>query len=197
MRRTFFCWWMIKSPRAEPSSTNASFLLIRMRARKSFWQISRPLANASVGHLVFGIQEDGGLPVAVAGISCDDPDGEILRLENLVRDGIDRSTPRRSSKSNSIVGGHLCFCHPGSSKLVQTSCRQLQKPLEIILRNSAGKYPLDVSEVRSAVLQSGTLVEKIKFFPRRAIRSYCLRTDARAAHGRRTDCPSFGSVRGF
>lgn len=44
-------------------------------------------ANVIGGHIVYGMEEQGGLPTALPGLSVD-IDQAILRLENMARDGI-------------------------------------------------------------------------------------------------------------
>jgi predicted HTH transcriptional regulator len=46
-------------------------------------------ANASGGHLIIGIEEQNGLPIAIRGISTMNPDAVIQRLEQLIRSGIE------------------------------------------------------------------------------------------------------------
>ncbi len=56
------------------------------------------LANASGGYLIFGMDEDGGLPTALKGLEISDSDAEVLRLESIVRDGIDPRIPGLATK---------------------------------------------------------------------------------------------------
>ena len=58
-------------------------------SKKEFLADISSFANAAGGHFIIGVQEENGLPITISGIPCDDPDGEILRLENLLRDGIE------------------------------------------------------------------------------------------------------------
>jgi predicted HTH transcriptional regulator len=46
-------------------------------------------ANAFGGHLILGIEEQNGLPIAIHGISSINPDEVMLRLEQLVLSGIE------------------------------------------------------------------------------------------------------------
>ncbi len=46
-------------------------------------------ANAFGGHLILGIEEQDGLPTAIPGIANVNPDDVILRLEQLIRTGIE------------------------------------------------------------------------------------------------------------
>lgn len=46
-------------------------------------------ANASVGDILYGVEEDGGVAVGVPGVTVANPDAEILRLESVIRSGLD------------------------------------------------------------------------------------------------------------
>ncbi|MBL8875025.1 MAG: ATP-binding protein [Phycisphaerae bacterium] len=50
------------------------------------------LANTGGGHLIFGMRAERGVAKELVGLDTDDADGEILRLESIVRSGVD---PRR------------------------------------------------------------------------------------------------------
>jgi len=52
-----------------------------------------PFSNISGGHLIFSIRETDGLPSDLLRLSIADTDAKILRLENLIRDGIDPRIP--------------------------------------------------------------------------------------------------------
>lgn len=61
--------------------------------KKEFLADVSSFANASGGHLVIGVKEDGGLAVGLPGLQGIDSDAEILRLENMLRDGIKPRIP--------------------------------------------------------------------------------------------------------
>lgn len=81
------------------------------------------LANAEGGDLIFGIDAHSGVPKSVVGVRPADPDAEILRLENLLRDGLsprltgltarwitEADLPNVSDEPNSVtavIGGKL------------------------------------------------------------------------------------------
>jgi predicted HTH transcriptional regulator len=51
--------------------------------KKEFLYDLSSFANTAGGHLVFGIEERGGLPVALHGLAGVDPDQEIARIEQI------------------------------------------------------------------------------------------------------------------
>ncbi len=122
------------------------------------------LANAVGGHLLIGIQEEAGLAQAVIGVECDDPDAEILRLENLIRDGIKPRLQGVRAKAIRLKTGNYAFVLQIPRSWSKPHVVDFRGHWRFYSRTSAGKYPLDVSEVRSAFLQSGALVDKIRLF---------------------------------
>jgi predicted HTH transcriptional regulator len=56
--------------------------------KKEFLYDVSSFANAAGGYLVLGLAEKDGLPIAVPGLTGINPDEEITRLQQIVRDGI-------------------------------------------------------------------------------------------------------------
>ncbi len=121
-------------------------------------------ANASGGDLIFGIIENGGIPTEVEGIAVTDSDEVVQRLENIIRDGLEPRIPSVSIKPINLSNSRVAF-------LVRIA-KSWSNPHRVILgghdkfysRNSSGKYPLDVAELRTAFNLSETLTEKIRRF---------------------------------
>ena len=57
--------------------------------KKEFLADVSALANSGGGDLVFGIKEDHGAASAVVGLESFDPNQDTLRIENIIRDGIE------------------------------------------------------------------------------------------------------------
>lgn len=134
------------------------------KERKEFLFDVSSFANAAGGHLVYGMTEQGGVPTGVPGIQLPDPEAEILRLENMARDGADprimglqwRAVPLSNGMHaivgripNSWVGPHM-VTFKGTSKFYS--------------RNSSGKYQLDVREIRALFSASAQVEEGIRAF---------------------------------
>lgn len=132
--------------------------------RKEFLADASSFANADGGHLVFGVSTEAGMPTDICGIGSVDADSEILRLENILRDGL---RPRVSGVASTVVSDS-----DGSAVLVLFVPRSWNAPHMVSYagssrfhsRNSAGKYPLDVDEIRSAFLRSADIVDRIRGF---------------------------------
>src|SRR5258708_6270487 len=56
--------------------------------KKEFLYHVSSFANAAGGHLILGLDEVQGLPTALLGITDINPDQELIRLDQLARDGI-------------------------------------------------------------------------------------------------------------
>jgi len=76
--------------------------------KKEFLFDVSSFANASGGHLIYGIIEETGIPTQMNGLTVTDEDAELRRLQSLILDGI---KPRMS-------GLEMQFVHLSNSKPV-------------------------------------------------------------------------------
>jgi hypothetical protein len=119
-------------------------------------------ANTDGGDILYGADEDRGVITSLMGVSSPDFDIEKSRLESLIRDGI---APRINATLQFVNGsfGRLLVVRVEKSWI---------GPHRVIFRGhdkfyartSAGKFALDVGQLRSAFLQSGALSEWITGF---------------------------------
>ncbi|MEK7994461.1 MAG: ATP-binding protein [Planctomycetota bacterium] len=131
--------------------------------KKEFLADVSSFANTSGGDLVFGVGEDEGMPTQIVGVESGDLDFEICRLDSIVASGLE---PRIR------YGIRLVTCQGGCKVLVIRVERSWVGPHRVIFkghdkfygRNSAGKYPLDVAELRAEFTLSETVVERIRAF---------------------------------
>lgn len=130
--------------------------------KKEFLADVTSFANSGGGDIVFGIDESGGVPTGVPGLS-DDVDDAMLRLEGSIRDGI---APRIQSVASRIpLSG-------GKKALVLRVTRSLGRPHVVVFRNhwkfytrsSNGKHQMDVDEVRAAFVGSEAVAERVRAF---------------------------------
>jgi hypothetical protein len=120
-------------------------------------------ANTAGGDLIFGVEEDQGIAVAIPALELADPDAEILRLESIIRSGLEPRLPRFESRW--IPGPN------GRGVVVMRTARSWAAPHRVIFRDakfygrsSAGKYPLDVAELRTAFVNAEGIVQSIRRF---------------------------------
>lgn len=120
------------------------------------------LANAYGGDIVFGIEEKAGCAVAVRGIETDDADREILRLESIIRDGLE---PR-------LAGLRIAWVAPDGKPgviLIRVPA-SLSAPHRVIARNSGrffsrnsrGKYEMDTHDLRMAFTANEQMPAKFR-----------------------------------
>lgn len=120
-------------------------------------------ANASGGDLLYGISEDDGIPKEVVGIQGN-LDAEVLRLENIVRTSLSPRIPSVQIKPVAgFANGGVILMRIGKSWAAphMITFKNLSR---FFTRSSAGKYQMDVSELRTAFLLSDSIAEKIKQF---------------------------------
>lgn len=132
--------------------------------KKEFMADASSLANTMGGDLIFGVEAPAGVPNAIVSLSSRDPDGDILRLENILRDGVEPRIPGVGSRAVPLShGGHVIvmrfpksFARPHRIKYQDWS--------RVYARSSNGKYLMDVAELRAAFLASETLADRITAF---------------------------------
>ena len=126
-------------------------------------------ANASGGDILYGVREKreqgkpSGVPEGAIGLSGIVPDAEILRLQSIIRDGI---APRIANVQIIAVPGFtndpvLLVRIPKSWASPHIISKRDSR---FYSRTSAGKYPLDVAEIRSVFALSESLPDKIRRF---------------------------------
>ena len=134
--------------------------------KKEFLADVSSFANASGGDLIYGIVEDrsSGAPERLEGLLIANEDVEIRRLESQIRDGIERRIP--SVNINSISLSNT------KTALIIRVLKSWVSPHRVVYgghdkfysRNSKGKYPLDVGELRIAFTLSNSITERIRKF---------------------------------
>lgn len=162
--------------------------------KKEFLKDISSFANASGGDVIYGIQEKRdasgkatGLPDAAKGLAGVNIDQETLRLDNVIRNGI---APRIGGVQIKGIAGF-----PDGPVIVIRVPKSWAAPHMITFqsesrffsRTNAGKYPLDVTEIRSAFALSETLPEKVRRFrEERIARIVADETPVPLAHSSRT-----------
>jgi hypothetical protein len=128
-------------------------------------------ANAAGGFVLYGVSEkrdaEGkptGIPESADGLNGVNADSEILRLESIIRTGLD---PRVAGIRTRPIQGF-----DKGPVLVMSIPKSWSSPHLVSFKNhsrfysrsSNGKYQLDVREIRSAFALSESLSEKIRRF---------------------------------
>jgi hypothetical protein len=134
------------------------------KGKKEFLADVSSFANASGGYLIFGIKEESGLPVKVCGLDTENPDSEILRLESIIRDGIEPRIPGIGIKAAALQTSRVVIIISVPRSWALPHRVKFKEHLHFYSRNSAGKYPLDISEVRALFSISETTADRLRSF---------------------------------
>jgi Putative DNA-binding domain len=139
--------------------------------KKEFLYDVSSFANAAGGDLIFGVSDQKGLdgkptgvPETARGVPVANLSVEIARLENILQSGM---APRIPSVQFHEVAGFA-----SGSILILRVPKSWAAPHMVTYknvtrfysRNSTGKYPLDVQEIRSAFALSEDLPERLRSF---------------------------------
>ena len=141
--------------------------------KKEFLADISSFANAIGGDLIYGIIENRktGKPEKLEGIEIPNVDQEILRLDQIIRYGIEPNIPSSSINIQEIQLKNSKYV------LIIRINKSWMNPHRISFkawdrfytRSTNGKYRFDVQELRSAFLLSETMGVKIKQFREKRI----------------------------
>lgn len=121
-------------------------------------------ANAAGGDVIVGIVEQAGKAKDIVGISEDDVDALILRIENTARDGIRPRIPGLASRGIPSGNGKSCVVVRIPRSWMAPHMVTYQGASRFWARDTRGKYPLDIDGIRALVLQSELANERVKTF---------------------------------
>lgn len=122
------------------------------------------LANTAGGDLLYGVEAQDGIPEALSGLHQPNEDEIKLRLESILRDGVEpriptiqfRFVPVNTNRTIMIVRVRKSWNGPHRVRLAGHA--------HFYGRNSSGAYQLDVGELRTAFTLSAGIAEKIRAF---------------------------------
>jgi Putative DNA-binding domain len=152
-------------PKNEEKEKEKSSGKSSIEEKKEFLADVSSLANTAGGHLIFGIKEQNGLPIELCGVQVDNTDAEKLRLESLLQEGLSPRIPRVEIHLVELSSkrAHVFILRVPSSFL--SPHRVIYKRhAHFYARSSAGKYQMDVPELRTAFELSGTTAKSIRDF---------------------------------
>lgn len=139
--------------------------------KKEFLADISSFANASGGDVLYGIKaevdaggEPTGAPGSIAPISNENADKAKLRIEEIIRNGIE---PRLPVEVKPIDGwdqeGFVLLIRVPQS-FASPHVVKYRNASRFYGRNSAGKYQLDVHELKSAFLATDSQADRIRQF---------------------------------
>jgi len=132
--------------------------------KKEFLADVSSFANASGGDLVFGIKESTGVPTDVCGCAIADVDAEVRRLDSILQTGVDPRIPGVSIRGVALENGQTAIVIRIPKSWASPHMIIFKAWARFYSRNSAGKYMLDVPELRAEFLLSETTNERIRRF---------------------------------
>lgn len=119
-------------------------------------------ANTVGGDFIIGIEDENSIPIKLMGIRLVDANAEILRLHQILQSGLEPRLPSVDIKEiRSPDGASFLVIRVGESWIAPHRVKANNK---FFGRNSKGKYPLDVSELRTSFMLSEQLPERIRNF---------------------------------
>ena len=139
--------------------------------KREFLSDVSSFANAVGGDLIYGVKDKRdsngqptGIPESADGLSGINADREIARLENMIRDGIDERIPGiRLKQEPGFDAGPVIIARIPKS-WAGPHMVKFKNLSRFFSRTSAGRYQLDVREIKSAVLASEAIADKINAF---------------------------------
>lgn len=139
--------------------------------KKEFLADVSGLANTLGGDILYGIREQRdeqgkatGIPEEVVGLELNNWDAERLRLENILRDGLDPRVLGIEMECRSLPGGRVVVIIRIPRSVQAPHMVMFRNWSRFFARNSGGKYQMDVSEIRQAFLQSAEWMERADSF---------------------------------
>lgn len=132
--------------------------------KKEFLFDVSSFANANGGDLIYGIREYKGQAGELEGIEIENVDAEVLRLENIIRDGIEPRIPRLEIKSIPLANGKVVFILRIGKSWSSPHWVKFKGSYKFYSRNSAGKYLLDLSELRSSFNLYDSKIDRLRSF---------------------------------
>ena len=131
--------------------------------KKEFLSDVSSFANTVGGDVVYGIKSENGVAIEVCGIEIDDVDGEKLRLESIISSGL-RPRIEISLEDIKLASNKYVIVIRVKQSFIAPHRVVFKRSDRFYARNSAGKYDLDVEQLRSLFLQSSAVEEEVKNF---------------------------------
>jgi hypothetical protein len=135
------------------------------KAKAEFLRDVCSFANSAGGDILYGIEADKGVPTKILGmpITLEDADNEIRTLESVIREWIQprvavQCQPIQLSSANIVLALRVFRSDARPHQV------RFEQDFRFYSRTTAGKYLLDVHELRAIYEQSANSAEKIRTF---------------------------------
>ena len=127
------------------------------------------LANASGGSLLYGVSEVDGCADAIVGVPDADLDVLRLRLDGIIRSGIEPRVQSLSIDAIDVDGLRVVEVSVGQS-LLRPHWVSARGERRFYIRTSVGKAPMSIDEVRSAFHNAGDTFSRATEWRRQAVK---------------------------
>lgn len=122
-------------------------------------------ANASGGVIIFGVDEKKGVPVRVCPLELGDSEQLILKIEAIIRTGIEPRLTGVRTRAVPVAGGHIFLIMIDKSWNPPHRV-SLSGHNKFYVRNSSGKHEVDVQELRVLFTKSAASLQKARDYTR-------------------------------
>lgn len=125
-------------------------------------------ANSGGGDMLIGLRAEKGVPVELVGVDSVSIDDAKLKIEQLIQTGL---SPRISATVHPVKiseGHHVLLIRVPRSWALPHRVT-IQGHDKFYGRHSAGRFPMDVDQLRAAFLFSSTISERIERFRERLV----------------------------
>lgn len=120
------------------------------------------LANTAGGDLLIGVAAQDGIAQAIPGIEIANLDGEKLRLEQILRDCLEPCLPRLEIHPIALGDNRYVLAIRAAYSWIGP--HRVTKDNNFYGRTSAGNYPLEVAELRTAFNLGESIANRIQTF---------------------------------
>jgi len=121
-------------------------------------------ANTHGGDIIIGVDEDKGVPTGIPGFTVPDIDKEKLRLEGIIRQGLEPRVEFALHHVSTPSSTSVLVIRVKESLLAPHRVVFQGKPGEFWARSSAGKYSMDTDELRRAFTLTDSVYAQISAF---------------------------------
>lgn len=139
-------------------------LFTNREEKREFLADISSFANSQGGIIIIGVSENKGLPISIDGMEIIDVDKELLTIENLIRDNIEPRIIGIEFHTVKLSNDKVVLLISIPNSYVKPHVVNFSGHWRFYSRNSVGKYPLDLNEVKSAVISAESQAEKLQKF---------------------------------